>query len=632
MAQNNTRRTTGVNVLRLDGTTETVGTPSVTVLERDSSDKVLLASGATVPSDADAGYAKGCIFIKTGGGVGTTLYMNEGSSSSADFNAIGSASGGATTALDNLASVAINTSLISDTDNTDDLGSAAKEWKDLYIDGVGYIDTVQTDLIQEDTAGNGVSIDGVTLKDGGVTFTAGITGTSATLSSTLDVTGNVTMSGDLTVSGTITGTSIAQDSLTASTTNGALSLDGNGTGGVDINTTGTGTITLGANVSVSASKTVTLTGGAGSDALILTAGHLQMTNGDIDVDEGKIEVDTTTDETSYIKRNQAATTGPVFEVEETNSAADNAVLLIDQNATAAASYGLEIDSEGGTGIHFAAMVAAGDGILFDVADSYTGQLIVGDLGPWLGTSGEGAIELKTDAAATIPAGTLLRLDQNGTGQHSSAIAGSCIFVDDQAAAPGAGTSYAVYINAANIAALHVDSGAVQLDGTLTVGVDDTGADVKFFGATTNKFMVWDESADDLILADGVALQLGGDESTADGFKLEFDGTATLALDALTANDSFTIGANTATDVSLQGLTAGADVNWDASANKLTVTAGATLVVAGATSGDGTTGLEIPYHATATPSGAPGTGSIFFEVDANKLWVYNGTTWVGATLS
>jgi len=47
----------------------------------------------------------------------------------------------ATTALDNLASVAINTSLISDADDTDDLGSASNEWKDLFIDGTAEIDT-----------------------------------------------------------------------------------------------------------------------------------------------------------------------------------------------------------------------------------------------------------------------------------------------------------------------------------------------------------------------------------------------------------------------------------------------------------------------------------------------------------
>ena len=48
--------------------------------------------------------------------------------------------------LDNLVSVAINISLISDTDNTDDLGSAAKEWKDLYIDGLAYIDGLGENL------------------------------------------------------------------------------------------------------------------------------------------------------------------------------------------------------------------------------------------------------------------------------------------------------------------------------------------------------------------------------------------------------------------------------------------------------------------------------------------------------
>ena len=43
--------------------------------------------GDTVPTDGDAGYAVGCIFIDTGGGVGTTLYVNEGSTTSCDFNA-----------------------------------------------------------------------------------------------------------------------------------------------------------------------------------------------------------------------------------------------------------------------------------------------------------------------------------------------------------------------------------------------------------------------------------------------------------------------------------------------------------------------------------------------------------------
>ena len=52
------------------------------------------------------------------------------------------------------------------------------------------------------------------------------------------------------------------------------------------------------------------------------------------------------------------------------------------------------------------------------------------------------------------------------------------------------------------------STGVQLDGTLTVGVDDTGHDVKFFGATSGRYMLWDESADSLVFADNAHLKIG----------------------------------------------------------------------------------------------------------------------------
>jgi len=43
---------------------------------------------------------------------------------------------------------------------------------------------------------------------------------------------------------------------------------------------------------------------------------------------------------------------------------------------------------------------------------------------------------------------------------------------------------------------------------VTVGVDDTGYDVKLFGATSGSYMLWDESADELVL-NAATLQLGG---------------------------------------------------------------------------------------------------------------------------
>jgi len=61
--------------------------------------------------------------------------------------------GSANTALSNLASVAVNESLISDTDDTDDLGSTSIQWKDLWIDGTANIDILSLST----TTGEGVS-------------------------------------------------------------------------------------------------------------------------------------------------------------------------------------------------------------------------------------------------------------------------------------------------------------------------------------------------------------------------------------------------------------------------------------------------------------------------------------------
>ena len=63
-------------------------------------------------------------------------------------------------------------------------------------------------------------------------------------------------------------------------------------------------------------------------------------------------------------------------------------------------------------------------------------------------------------------------------------------------------------------------GASTLSSTLTVGVDDTGHDVKFFGATSGRYLLWDESADSLHLADNTKLKVG----TSGQLELFSDGT------------------------------------------------------------------------------------------------------------
>jgi hypothetical protein len=49
---------------------------------------IRMASGATVPADGTLGYAVGGLFLHTDGVAGTTLYVNEGTEASCDFNPV----------------------------------------------------------------------------------------------------------------------------------------------------------------------------------------------------------------------------------------------------------------------------------------------------------------------------------------------------------------------------------------------------------------------------------------------------------------------------------------------------------------------------------------------------------------
>jgi len=71
-----------------------------------------------------------------------------------------------------------------------------------------------------------------------------------------------------------------------------------------------------------------------------------------------------------------------------------------------------------------------------------------------------------------------------------------------------------------------DSGGVLLSSTLTVGVDDTGYDVKFFGATSGRYMLWDESADALKLQDTTIASFG----TGDDFYISHNGSYTSLME------------------------------------------------------------------------------------------------------
>ena len=156
------------------------------------------------------------------------------------------AGGGATVALDNLASVAINTSLLSDTADTYDLGSATKEWRNLYIGDAGkiYLGLGQDASIERSaanemtlTATSGVTIEGVKIDGGVVTGASSITSTGFTgaLTGNADTVTNATLTTALTVdTGTLTLTANVANNSVLTIGAGASSISGANTGDQDL--------------------------------------------------------------------------------------------------------------------------------------------------------------------------------------------------------------------------------------------------------------------------------------------------------------------------------------------------------------------------------------------------------------
>ena len=115
-------------------------------------------------------------------------------------------------------------------------------------------------------------------------------------------------------------------------------------------------------------------------------------------------------------------------------------------------------------------------------------------------------------------------------------------------------------------------GVVQI-GTLTVGVDDAGHDVKFFGDAASAFMLWDTSTDDLVLGGAAQLYLydaaGGEHISSDGTDLTINSGRNINLTC--ASGDVVIPANI-------GLTFGSGEKIEGDNTDLTVTSGGLITL------------------------------------------------------
>jgi fibronectin-binding autotransporter adhesin len=199
---------------------------------------ITAAAGGTANLFADSSVvniADAADTLNLAGGSGSTgCTINSSGDLTCSGSISGSGSGFATTALDNLASVAINTSLIPDSDDDTDLGSSTLRWRDLYLGPASlHIGTDGNEaVISYDTSNNQLEFD----PDGDGTEEIYITDAGA-----MNIAGSLTVNGSL-----IDGSSNQYFVDGGNTFGGAASLGTNDAYGLSLETGGNTRLSLGA--------------------------------------------------------------------------------------------------------------------------------------------------------------------------------------------------------------------------------------------------------------------------------------------------------------------------------------------------------------------------------------------------
>ncbi len=178
--------------------------------------------------------------------------------------------------------------------------------------------------------------------------------------------------------------------------------------------------------------------------------------------------------------------------DEDNMASNSATKLATQQSIKA-----YVDSQVGTVDTLAEILANGNTTGSTNIEVTTAQKVqFRDAAIYINSSADGQLDIVADTEIQIAATTI---DINGAINASGEIIAASLDISGNIDVDGV----------TNLDVVDID-GAVQIDNTLTVGVDDTGHDVKFFGATGGSYLLWDESADDLILAGAGGIVVAGD--------------------------------------------------------------------------------------------------------------------------
>jgi hypothetical protein len=220
-------------------------------------------------------------------------------------------------------------------------------------------------------------------------------------------------------------------------------------------------------------------------------------------------------------------------LDEDNMASDSATALATQQSIKA-----YVDAQVGTVDTLAEILAIGNTTgATDIAVDSAQKVQFRDAAIYINSSVDGQLDIVADTEIQIAATTVDlngNLDVSGTLGVTGVLTATSLDISGDIDVDGTTNLDVVDIDGAvdmastllvtgvlTTTAATVSNGGGQFNGAINVGVDDTGYDVKFFGATTGKSLLWDESADSLTVAgnlsvDGGTIKLDGNYPVGTG--------------------------------------------------------------------------------------------------------------------
>jgi len=283
------------------------------------------------------------------------------------------------------------------------------------------------------------------------------------------------------------------------------------------------------------------------------------------------------------------------------------------------------------------------------------------------TNSAGRLVLQTNQAAVADGDMLGRLDfqaPNETGADALRVVASIYAEADDTFDATTNSTELVFATASGDAVVErmrvtsdgklgigtaTPASLLDVRGTVQVGVDGTSANVKFFGATSSAYMLWQEDADDLVLAgvSNLSIDTTTDSSSTTtgsihtdggmgiakklyvGTDLDVNGTTNLDIvdiDSTTQIDN-TVSVSTngnGQDVKFFGATSGSYWHWDASADKV-IQVGSTQLTGALTVGVDGTGHDVKLF------GAAAGAFMEWDASADELEIRGGAAGPGKLL-